>query len=306
LDAILKLSSMGDIIHSLIVLPKLTYKVNFIVDNSFKEILEYHPLIENIIPIHLREIKKNKLLIFKELTRIKKLHYQNIYDLQGLLKSAIVGKMMSNNLIGYQNPREKIASFFYNKKIKSTKKYAIERYLELFEIEDKEYLVNHPKLLFYREKRFEFLSPTKKNIVFIIGATWPCKKVSKEIWLTLANEIPENIIIPYYNEEEKDEAFWIAKNSKNVLPISLNLNDLKALIDKVDLLIGNDTGPSFIAWANNIKNIVLYGCTYNNKILENKFSKAVEVQNRKIDKNLDVIHLLKTEKILKVVDELLY
>ena len=111
----------------------------------------------------------------------------------------------------------------------------------------------------------------------------------------------ENIIIPYIGEAEKKDAFKIADNAPNATPVTLNINDLKALIDKSNLLIGNDTGPSFIAWANNVKNVILYGCTYNNKILENRFSKSVEVQ-KSINKKLDVIGKIEVKDILKRVD----
>jgi heptosyltransferase-1 len=301
-DAIIKLSSLGDIIHSLAVLPLLNRKIDFIVDSSFKEILDYHPLIGNVIDVSLRKAKKDKSLFIKEYKKLKRHRYENVYDLQGLLKSAIIGKIISENLTGYKNPREKIASLFYNKKILSKKHYAVERYLELFGFEDENYLKNHPELLFYKDRNFDILSNTKKNIVFIIGATWECKKLPKEKWLSLANELKENIIIPYYTDEEKKDAFFIAK-SPYVTPVKLNLNDLKALISKADLLIGNDTGPSFIAWANNINNILLYGCTYNNKIIENRYSKSVEVQKGKIDKKLgNIIRNIDIKDILKKVE----
>ncbi|WP_456470102.1 glycosyltransferase family 9 protein [Caminibacter sp.] len=302
MEALLKLSSMGDIIHSLIVLPKLNRKIDFIVDGAFKEILDYHPLIENVVSLDLRKVKKEKLKILSEIKKLKNIKYETIYDLQGLLKSAIVGKITGKYLIGYENPREKIAALFYNKKVKSKKKYAVERYLELFEIEDEEYLKNHPKLLFYKDREFEFLSRNKKNVVFIIGATWDCKKVPDRIWIEIGQNLKENIIIPYANEKEKKSAFKIADNI-GAYPVKLNLNDLKALIDKSDLLIGNDTGPSFIAWANNVKNIILYGCTYNNKILENKFSKSVEIQKGEINKRLDIMDKMDVKNIIRKVDE---
>ena len=44
-----------------------------------------------------------------------------MYDLQGLLKSALVSRLIGNEVVGYENPREKIASFFYDKKVKSIK-----------------------------------------------------------------------------------------------------------------------------------------------------------------------------------------
>ncbi len=304
MDAIIKLSSMGDIIHSLAVLPKLDRKVAFIVDNSFKDILQHNPYIEQIVPIHLREAKRDKRLFFSEFMRVKKLNFSRVYDLQGLFKSGVVAALLSKERVGYQNPREKIASFFYNRKILSTKEYAIERYLELFEIDDKDYLLNHPKLLYYKDREFDILSKNRKNVVFIIGASWECKKLPVSKWIELANALSgENIIIPYVGEAEKKDAFKIADNAPNATPVTLNINDLKALIDKSDLLIGNDTGPSFIAWANNIKNVILYGCTYNNKILENRFSKSVEVQ-KSINKKLDVIGKIEVKDILKRVEEL--
>lgn len=304
MNAIVKLSSLGDIIHSLIVLPKLNEKIDFVVDENFKEILEYNPYINKIIPVRLREAKKNKALIFSIYKNLKKLNYDNVYDLQGLLKSALVSKIIGKNIIGYANPREKIASFFYNKKITSTSNIATLRYLELFEVEDIEYLKNHPKLLFFKDKEFDFLNVNKKNIIFVIGGSWKCKKTPLNIWIELANYLKnENIIVPFYGEEEKKDALFIANNSKNVTIVNLNSNDLKALISKVDLLIGNDTGVSFIAWANNVNNIILYGCTYNNKILENKFSKSVEIQKGVISKKLFNMDKIDIKKIIKIIDE---
>jgi heptosyltransferase-1 len=304
MKAVIKLSSMGDIIHSLITLPKLNEKIDFIVDSSFKEIVENNPYINNIIDIPLRKAKREKKEFFKIYKNLRKYKFDEVYDLQGLLKSAIVGKIISKNLIGFKNPREKIASFFYNKKVLSNKKYAVERYLELFGFEDKEFLINHPKLLFYKDRNFSFLSNTRKNIVFIIGASWECKKAPLSVWKKLANYlVNENIIIPVATDDEERDAKQISEINPDVKIVRLNLNDLKALIDKSDLLIGNDTGPSFIAWANNINNIILYGCTYNNKILENKFSKSIEVQKSKIDKKLNNFENIDVKKIIKAIDE---
>ncbi len=304
MDAIIKLSSMGDIIHSLVVLPKLNKKVAFVIDDTFKEIVQYNPYIEQIVPVYLRAAKKKKTLFLSEFMRVKNFHFERVYDLQGLFKSAVVSALLSNNRIGYQNPREKIASFFYTQKVFSKKEYAIQRYLELFGIDDTKYLLNHPKLLFYKERGFDILSKNRKNIVFIIGASWECKKLPRKKWIELANALRnENIIIPYVGEREKEDAFFIANACKNVTPITLNINDLKALIDKVDLLIGNDTGPSFIAWANNVKNIILYGCTYNNKILENSISKSVQIQ-QSINKKLNLMDKIKVKEILQKIEEL--
>jgi len=304
MEAIIKLSSLGDIIHSLIVLPKLNKKIDFFVDNVFKEILEYNPYIKNIVPVRLREAKKQKSLFFKEFIRLKSMNtYEIVYDLQGLIKSALISRLVGDKIVGFKNPREKLVKFFYDKTKDVFGEVAIRRYINLFGIDDIEYLKNHPKLLFYKDKEFDFLSKNRKNIVFIIGASWECKKTPLKIWDNLAKFFKEeNIIVPYYDESEKKDALFLEKNNSNVLAVSVGLNDLKALIDKSDLLIGNDTGPSFIAWANNINNIILYGCTYNNKIYENRFSKSVEIQ-KSIKKGLMVMDKMDIKQILKKVDE---
>lgn len=304
MKAVVKLSSMGDVVHSLVVLPKLKEKVDFVIDASFKEVLEHSPFVKNVISVNLRKAKKNKKIFFEEYKKLKKLNYEIVYDLQGLIKSALVSKIIGKKIIGYENPREKLAAFFYDEKVYSKKKFAVQRYLELFGMDDDDYLRNHPKLLFYKDRDFDVLSSSRKNVVFIIGGSWECKKAPLNIWIKLADYLKnENIIVPYSSESEKKDAFFIAENSQNATPVKLNVNDLKALIDKSDLLIGNDTGPSFMAWANNVNNVILYGCTYNNKILENKFSKSVEAQRKEINKKLNAINDLKVEKIVEKINE---
>jgi heptosyltransferase-1 len=212
-------------------------------------------------------------------------------QINNLNTSNAQGEFYITDLIGIAN----------NEKKDIVEDVAIRRYLNLFDMDDVEYLKNHPKLLFYKDRDFEFLSKNKKNIVFIIGATWECKKVPIKIWEELIKYFKnENIIVPYTGSE-KNDALHLAKYS-NVVAVKLNLNDLKALIDKADLLIGNDTGPSFIAWANNVKNVILYGCTYNNKIYENDFSKSVEIQ-KSIKKGLMVMEKMDVREIIKRVDE---
>ena len=111
MDCIVKLSSLGDIIHASIVLPYLK-GIDFIVDSSFAQILDYNPYINNVISLNLREAKKNKILFFSEFKKIKTLNYDKSIDMQGLLKSAIISKIISKKSIGFKDAREKIATFF--------------------------------------------------------------------------------------------------------------------------------------------------------------------------------------------------
>ena len=63
--AIVKLSAMGDIIHAMIVLQYIkmfNHKIliDWIVDENFKELLKFHPHINKVHEVSLRNAKKKK------------------------------------------------------------------------------------------------------------------------------------------------------------------------------------------------------------------------------------------------------
>ena len=77
--AIVKLSSLGDIIHSMVALQfiKSSYpdsKIDWIVDEKYKGLLENNLHLENIYTVNLQKAKKRKsiFLLFKELKKIRK------------------------------------------------------------------------------------------------------------------------------------------------------------------------------------------------------------------------------------------
>ena len=72
--AIVKLSALGDIVHSMIVLqiikkynPEIL--IDWVVEDSYKELLEFHPDINKVFTVRIRKAKKKKSLniLFKEL-----------------------------------------------------------------------------------------------------------------------------------------------------------------------------------------------------------------------------------------------
>lgn len=88
------------------------------------DLLKNNPHIDNILEVNLKSIKKNKREIFtqyKILRGYSKNSYDIIIDAQGLLKSAIVSKIIkvAKVIAGFdkESIREGLASLFYNKKI---------------------------------------------------------------------------------------------------------------------------------------------------------------------------------------------
>jgi len=327
--AIIKLSAMGDIIHAMVALQYIKkynkdIKIDWFVEKVFAPILEYNPDINNIIEVNLKKIKKDKASFFREIKTIRKYknnNYDLVIDAQGLIKSAIVSKLIGKNIAGFSKKsiREGIASFFYNQKIDiAYAKNTIDRNAKVlsaplkFSISKDDILNKKPFLFFKNEdkKIYDYLSENKKNIIFVISSTWESRNYPKEKFIKIANDLKENILIIWANDEEKVKASFIAKESKyvKVLP-KINLNTLKALINNSDLLIGNDTGPTHMAWGLNIPSITIFGPTPVNRVYETKINKTIKssskVNHYKLNKNDFSINNIKVEDIVKIARELL-
>ena len=127
--AIVKLSALGDIVQSMIVLQfiKKQYpksELDWFVEKRFKGILENNPHINQVQQINLKSAKESKsfFLFWKELRKINKLgKYDLVIDMQGLIKSALVARMIrSDTTFGFDkdSSRESLATIFYDQKYK--------------------------------------------------------------------------------------------------------------------------------------------------------------------------------------------
>jgi heptosyltransferase-1 len=112
------------------------------------------------------------------------------------------------------------------------------------------------------------------------------------------------------NETERETAQNMAGQSSliRVLP-ALDLNDLKALLSQVDLVIGNDTGPTHIAWGLNTPSITLFGCTPISRVYQTEINKVLKsssiVNPRKLNKLDDSIKEINVADVVEVANVLL-
>jgi len=327
--AIVKLSALGDIVHSMVVLQfiKKHYPdsvVDWFVEKRFKGILENNPHINQIHQVNFSSAKESKsfFLFWKELRKIHKLgKYDLVIDMQGLIKSALVARMIPSDMtLGFDKDslRESLAAIFYNQKYKiDYAENVIERNLNLagyalnfsFNKED----VISKEVFLYPSQQFSFdhISSSKKNILLISGASYPAKSYSIEKFVELTKQIDANFLTIWGSEKERIIANEIKQRSSTVEVLEeLSLDGLISLISQVDLVIGSDTGPTHMAWALNIPSITLFGPTpgyrntYNtniNKIIESNS----EVNPNKIDKSDYSINNIKVNDISKLVQKLL-
>ncbi|WP_072682445.1 lipopolysaccharide heptosyltransferase I [Arcobacter sp. LA11] len=328
--AIVKLSAMGDIIHAMVALQFIKKKIpniqiDWFVEEAFSKVLEYNPHIDNIYKLNLKSIKKDKKNLFSQVSMLKeysKNDYDFVIDAQGLIKSAIVSKYLGKNRIGFdkKSTREGTASFFYTKKINSAyDKNVIDRNIDILcksldiQVSEKDLINKEPFLFFEDEPReiYPYLRSQKRNVLFIVGASWSSKMYSKENFAKIINYLSENCLIAWGNDEEKEIADEIALNSSAIVLPKLDLNNLKAVIKNCDLVIGNDTGPTHMAWALNIPSITIFGCTPGNRNTYltnvNKIIESDSVVNPlKLNKDDYSIKDIEVKEIVNLAEGILY
>jgi len=322
--AIVRLSALGDIVNSAIVLQFIhekypLAKIEWITEEVFAPLLQNNSLLTSVHKVNLKRFKKEKSfkLLKQTISQLRLLgEFDLIIDMQGLIKSSIVARIIGKKTHGFdkKSTRESLAALLY--KSTSTIPYetsVVKRNCFVvadalgFEISDAMILNKKP---IFPVKEFQ-LSHKKKNIAFVIGASWESKIYPKELVVKVCDSLQENCHIIWGNEEEKINAEWIVKNSSFAqMGPKLNLNELVSYISSMDLLIGNDTGPTHMAWAQNISSITLLGPTTRRMIYETPKNISIkspsEVNILKIDKNDFSIKEIPFESVVEKAKELLY
>ncbi len=294
--AIVKLSALGDIVHAMAALQFIkaydaSIQIDWIVEKGFAGVLENNPDINQILTVNLKSLKTNKWGFLQQINDIR--HYaHNNYDLvidaQGLIKSAVIAKILGKRIAGFDanSIREKTASWFYNIKLNCSfdtnavvrNAFILSRPLGL-EITSDQILTKKPCLYFtHTEPRIDgFFKKDRRNIVLVIGSSWDSKNYPVDKFVKIAKGLQQNCLVVWGSEQEKQKADWMATQADNIQVMPrLDLNGLKALIAKADLLIGNDTGPTHMAWALNRPSITIFGPTPVRMAYETAINKVVK------------------------------
>ena len=313
--AIVKLSALGDIVHAAIVLQFIkkhcpNAHITWLVDARFASLLKDHPLIDELVILPLKESFKKSYKIIKTLGKFDK-----IIDLQGLFKSAVVAKLLGKEIYGFsrESVKEKIAARLYRHKFKiDYNENIIVRNLSLvgyalnFSFDRDEILKKSP--CFEICKKFKNESG-KKRVLIAAFASEESKiydKFNDVIRLLDGCEI----YLCYGSESEKARAEAIISGTSAKLLEKLSIKDMIDFIASCDLVIGNDSGLTHLAWAVNRPSITLFGNrpSHRNAYVTDKnlvVDMGKEIDARSIDKNDFCIREIYPETVANFAKRLL-
>ena len=275
---LLRLSSMGDLIHTLPAIEDLSknrpdIKLDWMCEAAFADIACLHPFVKDVIPMKWRFWRKH-LLQSASRQEIRILRNQLIgkdyrfaLDSQGLLKSALFGKLAHTPVLGYDKHsiREPLASHFY------TKTYAVEKHADA---------IWRNRQLFASVFGYEFdlertvfgaqvpngVEPIVIDERFIVAlhATSQDEKLWPEThWWELFERLHaqtgQNIHLPWGNNQELARAEkWVEKFSYVKLLPKLTLLQAARLLADAESVIGVDTGLLHLANALNRPTVGIY------------------------------------------------
>jgi lipopolysaccharide heptosyltransferase I len=279
---VVKLSSLGDVIHTL---PALTdaaraipgIEFDWAVEEAFAEIPAWHPAVDRVIPVAMRRWRGRFFRDFNKTewdsarAALQALPYDAVIDAQGLLKSALIAGLVKapSYGMGWRSARERLASAAYDHRIYVPKNmHAVERTRLLFG----QALDYSPPTISADYGLGDSLPAARGpgpevpvRLLFFHGSAREEKLWPEDHWVELAGLAAQSgytVGLPWGNAPERARAERIAARADNtrVLPY-MNLNQLAGMLRGVDAAVAVDTGLAHLSAALAVPTVSLYGPT---------------------------------------------
>ncbi|WP_298432743.1 lipopolysaccharide heptosyltransferase I [Geobacter sp.] len=275
---IVKVSALGDVIHALPVLDYLRQavpgaEIDWVVEEGNRQILDGHPLLRKVHVVRTRAWRRHpfsaetrrEVMALREAFR--EASYDIAFDIQGNFKSGLITWLSgARRRYGFdrEGVRESLNLLFTTNQVPLRRQdnHVSCRSLRVASVPfGKDYggmtiasdIYTSPE----DDAAAEVLLATLSDgfaILFHNGTTWATKLWHEEGWSELGRRTLERfpdatILLSWGNEGERTAAEAIARGigrNVRVLP-KLTLKGFCALLKKVDLVVGGDTGPIHMA-----------------------------------------------------------
>ena len=278
---IVKLTSMGDLMHALPALTDATnaypdIQFDWIVDENFSAVPSWHPRVSKVITTNHRTWKKQLLsrALRKELnelkTKINTTDYDVVIDMQNNLKSAVISYFVKKDVHGLDknSAREYPAHWAYKFKHEVPKNlHAIARQRSLLAQSLNYKIVN--KSIDYKIDRSVFRAPNlklpNKYLVLVHNASWPTKLWPISYWqkfIELINQEGYTAILPSGSKEEVARAEKIVSSNKKAIALKqFSLNEIGYVIEHSLGCVCSDTGLAHLSAVLDKPSVTMYSVT---------------------------------------------
>ena len=279
---IIKPSSLGDVVHSLPILPALRARwpgahLAWVVRSVFRQVLEGCHDLDDVIVFDAKKTTFDPLGaagFVGLLPRLKRGRYELAIDLQGLLRSGLMTAATGASVrVGLADAREG-ARWFYTHRVDAPRDslHAVERIKRVAAalgaaIDEPRFdpSIGDADRVWARE----ILAPlARPRLVLNLGARWLTKRWPPEHFAEIGRRAVEHhgaSLIAVGVREDQPLVDQLTRLLDRVPLLDLcgrtSLNQLAALAQTADLVLSNDTGPLHLAAAAGARVVGVYTCT---------------------------------------------
>ena len=290
---IVRLGSMGDIIHTLPAATALRRvfpdaSMGWVVEERWAELLctlpeprsgprsLRRPLVDRVHTVNTKSWRKSLLStqtwvqIAAGLSELRAQRYEMAVDFQGAVRSALVARWSGAPVVyGTAQPRENIASMFYTHQEIARGGHIVEQNLSLAEAVARRPLVM-PKIELPNDSNVEKKCEERVRanagdfVLLNPGAGWGAKQWPAERYGYVARQLAEDGVKSLINFGPGEGSLMRAVESASAgaaQGIASSLTELIALARRARLFIGGDTGPLHLAAALGIPVVAIFGPT---------------------------------------------
>ena len=291
---VVRLSAMGDIIHTLPAVVALreafpNATLGWLVEERWAELLctlryprsgrrsPQRPLVDRVHTVNTAAWRRS-LFSFNTwqqmavgLSELRGLGYEAAVDFQGAVRTALLARWSGGGVIyGDIHPRENAASMWYTRQVLTTGIHVVQQALSLAQaVIQRSIPVPAPKVEFPvdpdAENRITGLVEDARDFAILNpGAGWGAKQWPAERYGLVASELARDglrSLINYGPGEEELAAAVETASAGAARKMSCSISELIALTRRARLFIGGDTGPMHLAAALQIPVVGIFGPT---------------------------------------------
>lgn len=285
---IVKMSSMGDVIHALPVVSDIARArpdaaIDWVVEEGFSALPRLHPGVHTVLPVALRRWRKSILAPatwreFRTARRnVRAASYDRIIDIQGLVKSAWVARWARGPTSGYDraSAREPMVARCYDRRFAVSRSlHAIERNRRLAASALDYVLEGPPRFSLavpaLRRSELSALAERGPYAVLLTNASRSTKLWPAQSWRTVEADLARRglrTLLVWGSEAEGRATRERAQDmvAADVAPRS-SLDQLAALLAGARVAIGIDTGLTHLAAAVGVPTVGIF-CDYDPKLV---------------------------------------
>lgn len=285
---LIKLSSLGDVIHALPALRTLRQMhpeahIAWIVEEKCKDLLYNNPDLDELIVVRIRYWRKHlNLQSWRELKACLKQirdRFDLVIDMQGLIKTGVIAMLTRcPRVVGFDKKdcRERPNAWFTNIKVPFMGKqvHVVDRYLGVIKALGAQKLIAEFPLVVPAEAEARVEDYLKANpeltakpmVAIHHGVGFPTKRWPIERFAQLGDRIAKemgfNIVLTWGpGEEESVKQLSDLMKEKHWVSPPNSMHESIHMLKRMSLAIGCDTGPMHLSAAQRVPTVSLFGPT---------------------------------------------